>query len=76
MTTASQLPHQPLEDDVEAVRRLDAMDTMLRVLARTTGLRIALVARVRPDDWTCCAVLDEAGFGLQVGDQLDVATTY
>ncbi len=62
--------------DVETVNRSDAVQTILRVLRETTGLRIALVARVTDDSWTACAVLDEAGFGLKPGDKLDLATTY
>lgn len=55
---------------------LDAVQTSLRVLRRITGLRIALVARVTESSWTACAVLDEAGFGLKSGDELDFSTTY
>lgn len=62
--------------EIERLGSLPAVDTALRVLARTTGLRIALVARVTATTWTACAILDEAGFGLAPGDQLDVATTY
>jgi hypothetical protein len=62
--------------DVHAIDRLEAVQTALRVLRRTTGMRIALVARVTDESWTACAVLDEAGFGLQVGDQLPLHTTY
>jgi hypothetical protein len=50
--------------------------TALRVLSRTTGMRISLVARVTDESWTACAVLDEAGFGLQPGDQLELHSTY
>lgn len=56
--------------------RLEAVDTILRVLARSTGMRIALVARVTNDAWTACAVLDDAGFGLAPGDQLELQTTF
>lgn len=62
--------------DVARIDRLEAVRTCLKVLRRTTGLRIALVARVTEDSWTACAVLDEAGFGLAPGDTLDVTTTY
>ncbi|WP_373046648.1 ATP-binding protein [Vulgatibacter sp.] len=58
------------------VNGISAVHTVLRVLARTTGQRMALVARVTRDSWTACAVLDEAGWGLQPGLTLDVATTY
>lgn len=62
--------------DVAAVGRLDAVNTALALLIRTTGLRVALVARVTPESWTACAVVDEAGFGLKIGDQLDLSTTF
>ncbi|HET6262091.1 MAG TPA: hypothetical protein VFG99_07610 [Chloroflexia bacterium] len=62
--------------DVIAVSRLEAVQLILRVLSRSTGLRMALVARVTEESWTACAVLDNAGFGLKVGDQLDLQTTY
>lgn len=66
-----------LEDtEIDAISRSQSVNTVLRVLARVTGLRMALVAKVTPDAWTACAVLDEAGFGLEVGGKLDVATTY
>jgi len=62
--------------DVAAFQRLEAVQTILRVLSRTTGLRIALVARITDDSWTACAVLDAAGFGIHPGDQLELHTTY
>jgi hypothetical protein len=62
--------------DVAAVSRLDSVETALELLRKTTGLRMALVARVTSDSWTACAILDDAGFGLKAGDQLEVATTY
>ena len=65
-----------IQSDVSFVNRSEAVHTILHVLSRTTGLRIALVARITDDSWTACAVLDEANFGLTSGDQLDLATTY
>lgn len=62
--------------DVEAVNRIHGIEMILRVLRETTGLRIALVARITPDSWTACAVLDDAGFGLKPGDNLELANTY
>ena len=53
-----------------------AVESALRVLVRVSGLRIALVARVTASTWTACAVLDEAGFNLSPGDQLDLHHTY
>jgi len=65
-----------IEHDLTTFSRLEAVQTILWVLRRTTGLRIALVARVTDDSWTACAVLDEADFGLKPGDQLELHTTY
>ena len=65
-----------IEADVEAIDRLDAVKTALQVLRRATGLRISLVARVTPDSWTTCAILDDVGLGLAPGDPLDVTTTF
>lgn len=64
------------EHDVLSIQRLGVVQTALRVLRRTTGMRIALVARVTPDSWTACAVLDDAGFGISPGDELPLHTTY
>ena len=38
-------------------------------------MRYAVVARVTPEDWTACAVLDKLGFGLKVGDSLKAVDT-
>lgn len=62
--------------DVESIGRIGGMKNILQVLRQTTDMRIALVARVTDDSWTACAVLDEAGFGLKPGDNLELATTY
>ncbi|MBN9681084.1 MULTISPECIES: GAF domain-containing sensor histidine kinase [unclassified Corallococcus] len=80
MSASSSNPHirpaAAISADVEAVGRIEAVKTVLRVLTRTTGLRLAVVARVTPESWTCCAVLDEMGFGLRAGDTLVVSTTF
>lgn len=65
-----------ISKDVDAITTLPAIDKILQVLRESTGLRIALVARVTASSWTACAVLDDAGFGLKAGDQLELATTY
>jgi signal transduction histidine kinase len=64
-----------IEADIAAVARIGAVPTILRVVSEMTGLRLALVARVTQESWTACAVLDRMNFGLEVGGQLDVATT-
>ncbi len=70
------LSTESIAADVAAIDRLDVVKTSLKVLRRATGLRIVLVARVTDESWTACAVLDEAGFGLRPGDNLDLSTTY
>ncbi|MES2535942.1 MAG: ATP-binding protein [Pseudomonadota bacterium] len=61
--------------DIAAVQSISAVPVIMRVLAETTGLRFVCVARVTPESWTTCAVLDSIGFGLNPGDELDIATT-
>jgi signal transduction histidine kinase len=64
-----------LQEDIDAVTRIGAVPTILKVIAETTGLGLALVARVTPERWVACAVRDQIAFGMKVGDELDVATT-
>jgi hypothetical protein len=65
-----------IQKDIAAVSRIEAVQMILKTLARTTKMRVSLVARITDDSWTACAVLDEANFGLQVGSQLTLASTY
>ncbi|WP_425434280.1 GAF domain-containing sensor histidine kinase [Myxococcus fulvus] len=69
-------PASGITPDVQAIARIDAVKTVLRVLLQTTGLRLAVVARVTALEWRCCAVLDEMGFGLKPGDTLAITTTF
>ncbi len=63
------------EDDIAAVRRIDAVHRILEVVCRTTGMGFAAVARVTEERWVCCAVRDEISFGLEPGGELKVETT-
>lgn len=74
--TLEQSVEYPAFEALVEMNRLEAVQTALRVLRRTTGLRIALVARVTDESWTACAVLDDANFGLKPGDHLSLHTTY
>ena len=65
-----------IEKDVAAFSRIAAINMILETLQKLTGMRLSLVARVDSDSWTACAVLDRAEFGLNVGDQLELSTTY
>ncbi len=62
--------------EIATINRLEVVQNILKLLSHTTGLRIALVTRVTENSWTACAVLDNAGFGLKPGDQLELQTTY
>lgn len=61
--------------DVEAVGRISAVPSMLRIVCENTGMGFAAVARVDGDSWTACAVLDKINFGLKPGGQLNVDST-
>lgn len=66
---------QEIAASLAAVARIEAVPTILRVICESTGTRFAVVARVAGDSWIACAVRDEIGFGIGVGDRLDVQTT-
>jgi signal transduction histidine kinase len=66
---------QDFQTDIESVRRIKAVPTILDVVCRTTGMRFAAVARVTEDRWVACSVLDEIDFGLKPGGELQVETT-
>ena len=71
----SSIPTSGVLQDVEAISRLRAVPTILRVISETTGLRFTLIARVTNDEWVACAVHDEISFGLKPGGALAVSTT-
>jgi signal transduction histidine kinase len=64
-----------LQKDIQAVARISAVPTILRVVSEITGLRFTAVARVTEATWHACAVQDRLGFGMEPGDSLEVATT-
>ena len=61
--------------DIATIGRIRAVPAILQVVRELTGLRFVAVARVTEDSWTACAVLDQLNFGMQVGGELDLATT-
>ncbi|HZZ02725.1 GAF domain-containing sensor histidine kinase [Paraburkholderia sp.] len=61
--------------DIEAVSRIDAVPSILRLICKNTGMGFAAVARVTEQSWTACAVQDDVNFGLVAGGQLDLRTT-
>ncbi|WPP01120.1 GAF domain-containing sensor histidine kinase [Pseudomonas sp. HR96] len=61
--------------DIATIGRINAVPAILQVICETTGMRFAAVARVTDTTWTACAVLDNLGFGLKAGGELDLTTT-
>lgn len=74
--TEKMSPIDNLSQQIDFFSHSDAIQNILKVLNYTTGLRISLVVRIQDQTWTTCAVLDEAGSGLQPGNQLELQTTY
>jgi signal transduction histidine kinase len=61
--------------DVEAVKKIPIVATLLEVICRTTGMGFAAVARVTDEKWIACEVRDEINFGLKPGGELELKTT-
>jgi signal transduction histidine kinase len=66
---------EELQRDIEAIRRIDAVRTMLDVVCRSTGMGFAAVSRVTKERWIACSVLDQINFGLASGGELEVEST-
>jgi len=60
---------------VREIQAIGAVGQILETVAELTGLGFVAVAHVTDHSWTTCAVLDKLGFGLKIGDGLDVTTT-
>ncbi|HEY0585110.1 MAG TPA: GAF domain-containing sensor histidine kinase [Pseudoduganella sp.] len=67
--------HLSLESDLAAIARIEAVPTILEVVAELTGLRFVCIARVIESTLYICAVLDKLNLGFHVGDSFDVKTT-
>lgn len=63
------------QDDIDAIGRIDIVETILDVVCRSTGMGFAAVARVTEGRWIACQVLDTIDFGLTPGGELAVRTT-
>ena len=67
--------YDKLTADIEAVKQIPIVATMLEVICRTTGMGFSAIARVTQDRWIACSVRDEIQFGLKPGSELKVETT-
>jgi GAF domain-containing protein len=63
------------QSDLDLIASIPAVDTILEVVCRTTGMGFAAIAKVTDDRWVCCAVKDDIAFGLKPGGELKVETT-
>lgn len=75
MDTGDSAQPTAFELDIAAIRRIDAVPTILDVVCRTTGMGFAAVARVTEDRWIACSVRDDIAFGLVPGGELKIETT-
>lgn len=64
-----------MEDDIALIQRLPGVPRLLSACLAASGMGIVAVARVTPEAWVACAVLDRMGFGLAAGGALPVETT-
>ena len=64
-----------LSRDIDRVKQISIVSTLLDVVCQTTGMGFAAVARVTQDRWIACSVRDEIQFGLVPGGELKVETT-
>lgn len=65
-----------VQQDIHAIQSIEAVPTILSMISESTGLRFVCISRVSPDNWTACAVLDNANFNLLPGDTLEISTTF
>ena len=64
-----------LSRDIENIKRIPIVPTMLEVICRSTGMGFAAIARVTQEKWIACSVRDEILFGLESGGELMLETT-
>jgi len=68
-------PLHEYQDDLDAIAAIPAVQAILEVICRTTGMGFSAIARVSDQRWICCAVKDDIAFGLKPGGELELETT-
>lgn len=63
------------QSDIEAIQQIPAVQSILDIIRKTTGMGFAAVARVTDQRWVACAVNDGISFGLTPGGELELETT-
>ena len=61
--------------DIERIKQIQIVPTMLDVICKSTGMGFAAIARVTELSWVACSVRDEISFGLEPGGELVLETT-
>jgi len=61
--------------DIERIRQVPIVPSILEVICKSTGMGFAAIARVTEESWVACSVRDEIGFGLESGGELTLETT-
>lgn len=64
-----------IQDDIDAINKIQIVPVLLEVICRTTGMGFAAIARVTEEQWVACAVRDGISFGLRSGGELALETT-
>ena len=64
-----------IEQDVNAVQAIEAVPAILNIIANTTGFRFVGIARITPDSWTICRLIDDCYINLLPGEQVDAKKT-
>jgi len=67
-------PHD-FQDDLDAIASIEAVQSILDVVCRTSGMGLAAIARVTGQRWICCAVQDDIGLGLKPGGEWNLEAT-
>jgi len=64
-----------IQEDVQSIRHIPIVPTLLEIICRTTNMGFSAIARVTEEKWVACAVKDEISFGLESGEELKLETT-
>jgi signal transduction histidine kinase len=64
-----------IQADIDTIGNIPAVQSILEVICRTTGMGFSAVARVTDTQWIACSVHDEINFGLKPGGELELQTT-
>ena len=60
---------------IAAVRAIDSVPHILKLVAESTEVGFVCVAHVTENSWTACAVYDLIDFNIEIGDHLEITET-